>query len=334
MGSEKRDGLFFHVNSRRIGDTWMISSHYVFRYTWAGLVVSRCNTATGAFIIVFAFCRSQLCLPCPVSFRLRHLVLEWLQCCKLHFKIRQLTDQLVSSEAVAWPPSFDVCSQSSVQSQTPGAGWKTPSDTKGCASSCACVNQNPLLTDERGAKWSETWGIEHICQETSVRKAEYSFTVVQCNAHSFSVAASWAFWVSSSFPKCLSPTLPLLFSFSFFYTVFPLGSAGWHGWAYAETLALCSKEGSPGGRGQKGPGRRKGTGRCENQCSMVSLGFVLCGVLSSTSRSYGWDVPRCFLLMDPLVSVRAQLTLETVFQLHYSRVSLHDSAFVHWFVGT
>ena len=46
---------------------------------------------------------------------------------------------------------------------------------------------------------------------------------------------------------------------------------------------------------------------------MVSLGFVLCGVLSSTSRSYGWGVLRCLFRMDLLISVTAELTLESCF---------------------
>lgn len=76
----------------------------------------------------------------------------------------------------------------------------------------------------------------------------------------------------------------------------------------AETLAMCSNEESPGGRGQKGPGRRGGARRYEQQHSMVPLGFVLCGEVNSTlESSYGWSVS------DPLISVRAELTLESCF---------------------
>lgn len=160
--------------------------------------------------------------------------------------------------------SFFWCLFSKVCAALDCWGW-IERDTKGCTSACACMNQHPWLTDEREAKWSETWGIEHICQKHLSEKL--STVSLPCNAHSFSVVTDCAFWVLFNSPRQPTPTLPLLLSSSSFHGVFPLVSAGGH--RCAETWTLLSKEGSPGGRGQKGPGRRKGTVSCEHQHSTV-----------------------------------------------------------------
>lgn len=94
----------------------------------------------------------------------------------------------------------------------------------------------------------------------------------------------------------------------------------------AETLALCSNEGSPGGRWQKGPGRRRGTRRCEQQHSAVPLGFVLCGEVNSTSESsWGWSVSDVSSLWILSSLWELSSLFKAVFQLCYSRVSLHHS---------
>lgn len=93
-----------------------------------------------------------------------------------------------------------------------------------------------------------------------------------------------------------------------------------------ETLALCSNEGSPGGRGQKGPGRTGGARRYEQQHNMVPLGFVLCGEVNSTlESSYGWGVSDVSSLWILSSLWELSSVLKAVFHLCYSRVPLHHS---------
>lgn len=66
--SERKDGLLFHVNSEKISCAPVILSFYVSHYAWAAFLVLPSDTAAEAFTTEFAFNRSQLCLPCLVSF--------------------------------------------------------------------------------------------------------------------------------------------------------------------------------------------------------------------------------------------------------------------------
>lgn len=184
-----------------------------------------------------------------------------------------------------------------------------------------CINQHPWLTDEREAKWSETWGIEHLCQKHLSEKL--STVPLLCNAHSFPVVSDWAFWVLFSSPRYLTPTCPpfsplLLWRFSSCFS-------------RQAQMHICWDFGPVVKRGLSRRQATEGTWQEERCCELWaptqhSVLFVLFGMISSTLRSFGWGVLRCVFLMDSLISVNVELTLEWFFfQLCYSSIHHSDS---------
>lgn len=147
----------------------MISSHYVFCYAWAAFLVSPSNIAAGAFTTVFAFYRSQLCLPCLVLFGLRQLVLEWLR------SVGQLRN--------CGMPSFFWCLFSKVCPASDSWGWVKNTIRHQRVCICSCLHESKSLGNRwEGSqmKWDTAYWT-HLSKK-SVRKAEYSFTVVRCDA--------------------------------------------------------------------------------------------------------------------------------------------------------
>lgn len=102
-----------------------------------------------------------------------------------------------------------------------------------------------------------------------MRKAEYSFTAVRRDARSFSVAANWAFWVSSSFPSsCLLPFLLSFLSPSFmqFFLLVQQGGTDGHVlrlWPHAQKRGLQeAADGRDPAGGKAAGGVSADTARC------------------------------------------------------------------------
>lgn len=185
--SEKKDGLFFHVNSKRISDTWMISSHYVFHCAWASPIVSPSNTAAGAFTTVFAFYRSQLCLParCRLGKTISPGMAAVLWAAFQGKAACRSVGQLRSCDMASfWHLFLKVCPASD------SWGWVKNTIRHQRVRICSCLHESKSLANRW--EWSQIrWDMGYWTHlsETSVRKDEYSSTAVRCDAHSLSVAA-------------------------------------------------------------------------------------------------------------------------------------------------
>lgn len=110
---------------------------------------------------------ANFAFPAWCRFNLTQLVLAWMSAvlgAVFQGKAARLT-RLVSWEAVVWPLSFDVSYQMSVQPQTSKGQVENTFRHQRLSSAGVYMHQNPLPTDERAAKLSETRGIEHICQK-------------------------------------------------------------------------------------------------------------------------------------------------------------------------